>query len=242
MTSIGQMKQSEILGLAELQGFAVAALEGQDRRFSVGAHAQPMPGRPDDVAYARAVLEEVDKRVHIDTNRTFCTGYSRGARLCSRLASELSDRIAALGLMGGVRYPDLNNATKPMPLVAFHGLQDKHNAFEGHGASSSYWVRSVPDAVGKWVTFNGCRRTVSHELGPHAVLTMHVDCSADASVWLVKLSDAGHTWPGSLHNGRNLGFTNFEVSATSLMSSFFATPGTSLAGKTNSSVALRGAA
>lgn len=86
--------------------------------------------------------------------RVYCTGYSNGGRFCSRLASELSDRIAAIAPVSGLRYPTRNNATRPMPLLAFHGDSDWVNPWDGHGAT--YWALSIQEVALKWAAFNGC--------------------------------------------------------------------------------------
>ena len=61
----------------------------------------------DDVDFTRAVLDDLARVVKIDPKRVYATGMSNGAIMAYRLASELSDRIAAIapvaGPMGGPR-------------------------------------------------------------------------------------------------------------------------------------------
>lgn len=49
----------------------------------------------DDVAFTRAMVEFVDEKYAVDTDRLYATGFSNGAGFTSRLALEMSDVFAA---------------------------------------------------------------------------------------------------------------------------------------------------
>jgi polyhydroxybutyrate depolymerase len=53
-----------------------------------------MQNKVDDVAFVRALLDDLAKVVKVDAKRVYATGMSNGAILAYRLTSELSDRIA----------------------------------------------------------------------------------------------------------------------------------------------------
>ena len=55
----------------------------------------------DDVGFTRAVLDDLAKVANVDAKRVFATGMSNGGILCYRLASEFSDRIAAIAPVCG---------------------------------------------------------------------------------------------------------------------------------------------
>lgn len=55
----------------------------------------------DDVGFTRTLLDDLTKVVNIDRKRVFATRMSNGSIMCYRLASELSDRIAAIAPVSG---------------------------------------------------------------------------------------------------------------------------------------------
>lgn len=216
-----QIQMSEMVQRAEEQQFAFVALRGEDNLMNVVRHGRALPERPDDVEYTRAVIEEMRMILCIDPRRIYCTGYSRGARFCMLLASELPDYVAAVAPVGGIRYPDPNNATRPVPIIAFHGTNDPVNPFNGKG-NPEYWYDSVPEAVSKWVIFNGCNRVDSRRITPSVAIERHWNCIADANVVLIKILGGGHTWPGSKYDwDPALGNVTYEISASEVMGQFF---------------------
>lgn len=67
-----------------------------------------LPGYPadapwpaDDVAFTRAMLDDIASVAQIDTSREYASGFSNGASFVTRLAVDLSDRVAGTGASGG---------------------------------------------------------------------------------------------------------------------------------------------
>merc|ERR1711920_866276 len=124
-------------------------------------------------------------------------------------ASELSDRIAAVAPVAGVRYPDPNNATRKMPIIAFHGTED---AYRGH----------VGPAVTTWARFNECQRIETRRVSSEVVVHRHTDCTSNADVVLVLVEGGGHNWPGSTAQwGPWAGYVTHQISASDMMNQFF---------------------
>lgn len=208
---------------AEKHTFALAVLEGAQKTLNVGLHSQAFPNRPDDVAYVRAVLRNVVKKVKIDMNRIPCTGYSCGARFCVRLASELSSFVSAIAPVSGIRFPRPNNATRPMPIIAFHGTGDPINPFFGRGPPA-YWYWSVKHSVQSWATFNGCKHHSLEQVSREVRVSKHTGCTDDADVTLVQIDGGGHAWPGSsVHFQKRFqfGVTTHDIDAREVMWRFF---------------------
>lgn len=113
-----------------------------------------------------------------------------------RLASEMSDIIASVAPVSGLRYPQPNNARRPIPLLAFHGETDPVNPWGGHG--KDYWESSVPEAFMKWAQFNQCgganMAPAFVNLGGEFTMASYKGCKEDASVELIRLNGAGHQW------------------------------------------------
>lgn len=214
------LSMSNMHRMAEKHAFAFAALEGINGDFNVGRGANAEnPSGPDDVGYTMAVMQQVTKNLNVDMQRIRCAGFSRGARFCSRLASELSNFITGVAVVSGVRYPIPNNATRVMPLIAFHGTQDAVNPYKGQGPE--YWGTSVDDAVQRWASFNGCKTQHWKRLGSQVLESRHSDCRNNADVILVQITGGGHTWPGSMYNFADLGYVTHEIAAEKVMRDFF---------------------
>jgi len=196
----------------------IAALQGIDLSFNVQAHSQALSDQPNDVRYTEDVLRDVTKVLHVDWQHIHCLGFSRGARMCSRLASELSSYIASIAPVSGLRFPTPNNATRPIPIIAFHGLKDGVNPFYGHGAP--YWTMSIPETIHKWVLHNGCRKFATQKINRNVELFKHETCSGGADVFLAQVSGGGHTWPGS-DKPTTLGFVSHSIAATVDIGNFF---------------------
>lgn len=183
-----------LVKIAENHSVAMVVLRGLGTRLAVGKDAEGLgPHRADDIAYTQAVLRVVFQKVSVDNRRIYCVGFSRGARFCSRLASELSSFISAIATISGIRYPLPNNATRPVAVVAFHGTKDPVNPLGGGGAW--YWGSSVVDALQRWATFNRCTVEANESINTGVALFRHSECSDDAEVLLYKLHGAGHDWP-----------------------------------------------
>ena len=72
----------------------------------------------DDVAWFTALLDELAATLCIDTERIYVAGFSNGAMMASVLACELSERIAAIAPVAGLRDPEGCATTRPVPVIA----------------------------------------------------------------------------------------------------------------------------
>lgn len=70
-----------------------------DRRPAGYPSAAPWPA--DDVAFARAIADDLIALLAIDIARMYVSGFSNGATFMSRLAVEATDRFAAFAWVGG---------------------------------------------------------------------------------------------------------------------------------------------
>lgn len=214
------------IGLLALQGLPNKYDHMGWTQFNVGPHSQPSAQEEEqgvhDLEVMREILEQVLQLPCIDKRRIHCTGYSNGARFCIRLASGMSDIIASVAVVSGLRYPKPNNAGRPMPILAFHGLQDHVNPFQGHG--DDYWQSSVPEAFQSWAKFNQCGGAQMPPsfamLGGDHALAAYRGCQNDATVELMRLDNAGHQWPNALYAHPGLGQVS-SLDGNVLMRDFF---------------------
>ena len=107
--------------------------------------------RPDDVAFIRALLDDLGSVAKVDPKRVYATGMSNGGMMCYRLAAELSDRIAAVAPVAGTMAIAKASPKRPVPVMHFHGTADALIPFDGprktraNSSPSSPWTtRSGP--------------------------------------------------------------------------------------------------
>jgi polyhydroxybutyrate depolymerase len=108
----------------------------------------PPPGSADDVASLTGLVPALATRYCIDTSRVYATGVSGGGRMASQLACDSSTVLAAVAPVAGLRLPSPCPATRPVPVIAFHGTADPIDPYNGHG--QVYWTYSVPVAAQRW--------------------------------------------------------------------------------------------
>jgi polyhydroxybutyrate depolymerase len=190
-TAERQAGNSRFEALAASQGLAVASLQAvaEGNRWNVPATAD----RPDDVQYVADVIDHVAARVCTDFKRVYATGFSGGARMSSLLACRLSNRIAAIAPMAGLRWPG-PCAGRAIPVLSVHGLADPQNTYDGHVESrGAEWLESVPDALAGWAKHNGCDGEAVLEDPPGPLSTLsYRGCNAE--VRLVRVDGLVHSW------------------------------------------------
>jgi len=184
----------------------------------------------DDVAFTRALLDDLAKFANVDPKRVYATGMSNGAIMCYRLASELSDRIAAIAPVSGPMGTEKCSPRRPVAVIHFHGTDDQYAPFEGgkgRGVSQTDFY-SVEHSIRAWVKANGCpEMPVVTDLPDKADDGMKVQRktygpgSDGAEVVLVEIKGGGHTWPGRDPVVRFLGKSTKDISANDLMWEFF---------------------
>ena len=193
--------------------------------------------RPDDVAFVRDLIDQLEAELCIDPARVFSTGMSMGAMISTRLACDLSDRIAAIAPVAGFYFPPLAdelpespecNSTRPVPIIAFHGTEDPIVPFNGglppdEDFDFRLHFHDIDGVViNTWAAHNGCDAEPSREPGTAGVyLLRYTGCQENADVELYVIDGGGHTWPDATSDEEQLGFTTHEISANDLLWDFF---------------------
>lgn len=90
-----------------------------------------MNNKVDDVEFTRQLLDDLAKSANIDAKRVFATGMSNGGIMAYLLASELSDRIAAIAPVAGPMGTETCNPKRPVAVIHFHGTADENAPFKG---------------------------------------------------------------------------------------------------------------
>jgi polyhydroxybutyrate depolymerase len=219
-----QSRNSEFTKLASQANFLVVNPAGKYVRAPGGGATWNVdldPKGPDDVRFVRELIAHLSKQYSIDPARIYATGFSGGARMSSRLACDLSDVIASVGLVGGIRFPERCEPAHPVAIIALHGEKDEVNHFEHRSDSPAYWPVGVMDASTSWAKRYACDATPREQrLSAEVAKLEYQGCKAGANLELFKLKNGRHTWPGSpgeIQAGTNPG----DFSATARIWEFF---------------------
>jgi polyhydroxybutyrate depolymerase len=184
----------------------------------------------DDVKFTRMILDDLATSVNIDPKRIVATGMSNGGIMAYRLASDLSDRIAAIAPVSGPMGTEIGTPKRPVSVIHMHGTGDEFAPFrggKGRGTSGTCFY-SVEHSVQAWVRANGCApEPVITELpdtakdGTTVILKTYRSCKDGAEVVLVVIEGGGHTWPGQRSRLKALGKSTKNISANDMMWEFF---------------------
>lgn len=188
----------------------------------------------DDVAFTRAMLDDLATVANVDTDRVYATGLSNGGIMAHYVAAKLSDRIAAIAPVGGPLMMDECRPARPVPVMHFHGTADEFAPFQGgfgKGAGGGKGVtnfRSVDHTIRSWVKANGCRTEPEVVALPDQV-DDGMKCTRQtwsggmdgSEVVLIEITGGGHTWPGMKPIVAMLGPSTMDITANDLMWEFF---------------------
>ena len=189
-----------------------------------------MNNKVDDVEFTRQLLDDLATSASIDSKRVFATGMSNGGIMSYLLASQLSDRIAAIAPVGGPMGTDTCKPKRPVSVIHFHGSDDENAPFKGgkgKGLSGTEFY-SVDHSIQAWVKANGCDKepvvtTMPDTAKDGTTITRKTYGSGKdgAEVVMVVIEGGGHTWPGQEPRLRFLGKSTKNISANDLMWDFF---------------------
>jgi len=226
MWGAAQKETSQWNRVADEHGFIVVYPSGEGgggpRVWHEGDGAEPSR----DVRFISELIDTLEARYNIDPRMIYANGLSNGGGMSFVLSCTLSDRIAAVGMVGAAHLLPFSWCMdhRPVPMIAFHGTADRQVPYNG-GKS---WVApdpfpNVPAWAANWARRNRCAPTPSDSaVATDVTRRSFTSCAGDAAVVLYTIKGGGHTWPG----GKPLpewfaGPTSRSIDATSLMWAFF---------------------
>jgi polyhydroxybutyrate depolymerase len=212
--------------VAEREGFIVVYPSGArgsgPRVWRMGSEAGPAR----DVTFISDLIDKLSADYNIDSARIYADGFSNGGGMAFVLSCTLSDRIAAVGMVGAARLLPWTWCTdhRAVPMIAFHGTADPGAPYTG----GRTWVaREVfPDVrtwTANWAQRNRCApNPTDSTVAANVTRRTYTGCADDASVVLYTIHGGGHDWPGGGPAPEWLcGPTSHGIDATSQMWAFF---------------------
>jgi polyhydroxybutyrate depolymerase len=245
MNSMAMLAMSGLNGLSDRKGFIVVYGEGVNNRWNDGS------GGADDIGYVSSVLQRLSRVANVDTRRVYACGISNGGFFAQRLACNLPDKIAAIGVVassmmagsqmaGGTRMPAIFFLGTDDPLLPWGDGRNKalgklgeSLGLGGLGSIDNPMARmgglmSVPEMVAFWTNINGCGGSPSVNAMPDTDhkdgTTVKKETYGNGDVVVYVIDGGGHTWPGmiELKSFKDLcGVTSQDIDASELMWEFF---------------------
>ncbi len=218
-----QVRYSQWENIAEEAGFIVAYPQGTGfpLRWNSGDLGIRLGDRADDLQYLSALMDWFISNWCIDESRIYVNGLSNGGGMTDRIACELADRVAAVGMVAGAYNPLENGChpAHPMPVIAFHGTSDFIVPYGGE-ENAMFDFPPVEDWLSAWARRDDCLLTpIVSTISEDVTQTRYTGCLDDVEVALYTISGGGHVWYGG---DMGFSFGNVDaIDATALMWAFY---------------------
>ncbi|MBO4873001.1 MAG: hypothetical protein J5496_06265 [Lachnospiraceae bacterium] len=225
-----QMNEGKWKDLAEREGFVLLAPEyvclHADRQLSAQGYTQYQIGQDsssnmrwvatgaepvaahgiDDVAYLTDLMDLFIEEGFVDEHRVFASGLSHGAYMAQRLAIEIPERLAGVGLVAsGIYFTFGSNVlTNKVRIVYIQGTQDPIVPYDGIWAGAQCVSYSLPKSIDWFLSRYGVTaEPVVTELpdtdpSDGCTITRSEYRNDDGTPQLIAyvVNGGGHTWPG----------------------------------------------
>lgn len=200
-TAEGMLGVARIVEPALARGYAVVAPQGAPRRDgdAGGAwNAVAEPGRRDDVAFLRAVLDDASARFAVPRGRVLAAGFSGGGMMVWRLACDAPESAAAFAPIAGLLWRPLPvRCAGPVRLLHAHGWRDEIVPMEGRAVADGRLVQGdLFDGLALLRAANGCAADAPdlHDGRGPFLRRFWTSCAPGAALGLA-LFDEGHRTP-----------------------------------------------
>ncbi|MGK2934776.1 MAG: extracellular catalytic domain type 1 short-chain-length polyhydroxyalkanoate depolymerase [Gemmatimonadaceae bacterium] len=226
MWPAAQKETSRWNDAAERHGFIVVYPSGISNDGPRHWNADGGPGQKMDVQFISELIDTLRTRYTIDPTRIYANGLSNGAGMTFVLSCDLSDRIAAVGLVAAAHFLPASWCAdrRPVPMIAFHGTADLHVPYTGGKAwMAPITFPNIPTWTKQWAERNRCAPSaIDAVVAPDVIRRAYAGCADGAAVVLYTIAGGGHTWPGGgplpeWFTGR----TSRSIDATNEMWAFF---------------------
>ena len=164
----------------------------------IGCCVSPVNGvAVDDVAFARAIVADIEKVACIDPKRIYAVGFSMGGGMSNWLACKAADVFAAAGPASfDLTQQNETGCTpaRPITVIEWRGKNDNVVPYAGgHSALVSGMAIDFLGAVGtfqKWASLDGC--TGSPGAADSNNCQTYSQCSSSVQVTLCTDNNGGH--------------------------------------------------
>jgi poly(3-hydroxybutyrate) depolymerase len=199
-------QQWSLDALADRAGFAVVYPDAGLKAWNAGSCCAEASQRDSpDVAFVRAVISHLERRLPIDHRRVLLIGTSNGGMLAYRYGCEHASEIAGMAVVTGSLQVATCRPDVPITVVAVNGLKDQLVPYQGtvYSTRLETSISSAADSLAPFRTIANC----APPGGPVPTVrdrfpvTLETVCGADVRIVQYVLPANGHGWPPSRGRG-----------------------------------------
>ena len=160
----GQAGVSGYKALADQEGFIIAWPNGIDQAWNIGPCCTTSRSI-DDLAFTKAIVEDVKKRACVDPKRIYADGYSMGGGMSHYLACNAADVFAAVAPSAFDLLPEDEepcHPTRPITVILFRGTADPIVPYGGgasmppNGLNVTIHFLGAEATFKRWADLDGC--------------------------------------------------------------------------------------
>lgn len=147
----------------------------------------------EDIAYTRAIIDDLVENFGADRNRVSAVGLSNGGGMVASLACHAPELVNGIASVAGAYYNPTVEGCKSgsVPTLIMHGTNDNVVGYDG-GNRHGKPFRSVNDVFNLFMDKNGCIAGSATETRLGNVTTLSPACGARTE--LQRVEGGGHTW------------------------------------------------
>lgn len=230
--------------LADTADFLAVYPQGIDKNWNDGRDVAHIPAHAtgvDDVGFISALIDRMVAMQNVDPARVYVTGPSNGGFMSNRLACDLSDKIAAVGIVIATMQENVLPKCKPshpVSVLIMNGTEDPLVPFDGGSVRVGKRGKSRGEVLSTAQTFDFWLAQAGYKgKGEDIPLTALPDVDPDdktrvylqqykgdaAEVRLYTIQGGGHTWPGARDTALRVvvSATSQDINATQTIWDFF---------------------
>jgi poly(3-hydroxybutyrate) depolymerase len=192
------MESSGFKQVADAEGFLVAYPDGIDSAWNIGPCCT-FSRDVDDVAFARAIIKQIQSEANVDEARVYAAGFSNGGGMTQYLACHAADLFAAVAPSAfdllEENSPSCSPA-RPIPILLTRALDDNFVTYAGgpsnppNGLATTIHFMGATATFNRWAKINHCsNEIIKDEFG----CEIHTSCDAQVAVGLCSVPHKGHT-------------------------------------------------
>ena len=205
-TGRGMMGFAEFRSIAYREKFIIVCPDGVSKSWNDGRPTRAQKKGINDVKFIDKLITYTLKTYNGDSSRVYVTGMSNGGFMASRVACELSNRIAAIAVVGASMDKNVSyHQNKAVPVMYIQGTKDPLVPYEGGAVKSSSGgdVYGHSEVLKLWAGVDHCDNSpvitnVPDNKGDGTSIIKEEYTNPSNSVKVVgyTITNGGHTWPG----------------------------------------------
>ncbi|MFI8947628.1 alpha/beta hydrolase family esterase [Streptomyces sp. NPDC053750] len=224
-------EQSRLERAAGARGMLVAYPEGLHNGWGAGTQATEQRPDPDlDVRFTEALIKHLVRTEQADPEQVYVAGFSNGGSMALRVAAQRPGLLAGAASVSG-QLPTGAAAVRPtgaVPVMVVYGADDPVRPLDGWPSPPPdpkepiIPTLSARDSAAAFAAAGGAGEPVTEKKKGYDRTVWPLKEDAPATVQLLVVDDAGHTWPGSsITPPKGFGPTSRALDATDAILAFF---------------------